>query len=265
MASVVILLLEGKGLEDERVPLVWEGMEDGGNGGRGGRSRGHGLVSVCEGEVKREDGLGLTARRSDSSSFSPVRGSLLSLMYLRMRRWTRQGPAEVHRGGTKNMTRSSSPSFKTHECFVDSCLYRIIILETPLSSTRPSVTAPLETTTRKASRSPIRSFLALSPAIPPTQPSFIVECIGDGKAFGVDSSDQAQSDKFSIKPAKLQTIFDSPASASAHPKAPSADDKKKVEKLKVWVTRESTVYLVRPCPPVRRGKTDHGGTMMHSS
>lgn len=71
---------------------------------------------------------------------------------------------------------------------------------------------------------------------------FTVQCIGE--AFGIDPSDQAQCDKLSIKPTKIQTIFDvflrtrdkvaspSHTSASAPPKAPSTEDKKKAEKLK---------------------------------
>ena len=75
-----------------------------------------------------------------------------------------------------------------------------------------------------------------------------VQCIGE--AFGVDPSDDAQRKQLSIKPAKLQTIFDvflktrdkvgSPStsttsaapSTSAPPKPPSAEDKKKAEKHK---------------------------------
>ncbi|KAH7883870.1 putative stress-induced protein STI1 [Phlebopus sp. FC_14] len=69
-----------------------------------------------------------------------------------------------------------------------------------------------------------------------------IQCIGE--AFGVDPSDEAQRQRLSIKPAKLQTIFDvflktrdkvgsspstSAQSPAAAPKPPSADDKKKAE------------------------------------
>ncbi|KAI9572690.1 cytoplasmic protein [Boletus coccyginus] len=72
-----------------------------------------------------------------------------------------------------------------------------------------------------------------------------IQCIGE--AFGVDPSDDAQRKQLSIKPAKLQTIFEvflktrdkvgspsstSPPSTSAPPKTPSAEDKKKAEKHK---------------------------------
>ena len=76
---------------------------------------------------------------------------------------------------------------------------------------------------------------------------FPVQCIGE--AFGIDPSDDARRKQLSIKPAKLQTIFEvflktrdkvgSPSSApsptpstSAPPKTPSVEDKKAAEKLK---------------------------------
>ncbi|KAN0100875.1 hypothetical protein V8E55_000859 [Tylopilus felleus] len=75
-----------------------------------------------------------------------------------------------------------------------------------------------------------------------------IQCIGE--AFGVDPSDDAQRKQLSIKPTKLQTIFDvflktknkvgsssstsatSAPSTSVPPKTPSGEDKKKAEKLK---------------------------------
>ncbi|KAH0838555.1 putative stress-induced protein STI1 [Lanmaoa asiatica] len=74
-----------------------------------------------------------------------------------------------------------------------------------------------------------------------------IQCIGE--AFGVDPSNDTQRKQLSIKPAKLQTIFEvflktrdkvgsppsaspSPPSTSAPPKTPSAEDKKKAEKHK---------------------------------
>ncbi|KAG8220064.1 putative stress-induced protein STI1 [Butyriboletus roseoflavus] len=75
-----------------------------------------------------------------------------------------------------------------------------------------------------------------------------IQCIGE--AFGVDPSNDTQRKQLSIKPAKLQTIFEvflktrdkvgSPSSASpshpsasAPPKIPSAEDKNKAEKHKL--------------------------------
>lgn len=92
LPGIVVLLSQSKGLQDEGVPFVLKGMEEGRDRGRGGGSWRCGLgvwssVSASEEGVKDEYGLALTERRSDSSSFSPVRGSVpLSLMYLRMRR-----------------------------------------------------------------------------------------------------------------------------------------------------------------------------------
>ncbi|KAG1754980.1 TPR-like protein [Suillus paluster] len=66
-----------------------------------------------------------------------------------------------------------------------------------------------------------------------------IQCIGE--AFGVDPSDDKQRERLSIKPAKLQTIFDvflktrskvGPSSAPTTPSAPSTEDKAKAEKLK---------------------------------
>jgi small glutamine-rich tetratricopeptide repeat-containing protein alpha len=75
---------------------------------------------------------------------------------------------------------------------------------------------------------------------------FVVQCIGE--AFGVDPSDQQQTEKLSIKPAGLQSIFDlflktrervatssqSSTSAAVPPtaKTPSAEDKATAEKHK---------------------------------
>lgn len=56
-------------------------------GGRGGAALGSRTRLAQAAGGGGEDGLALMARRSASSSFSPVRGSVpLSLMYLRMRR-----------------------------------------------------------------------------------------------------------------------------------------------------------------------------------
>lgn len=82
----------------------------------------------------------------------------------------------------------------------------------------------------------------------PSDSPLSVQCIGE--AFGIDPSDDTQRKQLSIKPAKLQTIFDvflktrdkvaSPAPASTtsapstspQPKTPSQEDKKKAEKHK---------------------------------
>ncbi|KAF8905462.1 hypothetical protein CPB84DRAFT_1771480 [Gymnopilus junonius] len=72
-----------------------------------------------------------------------------------------------------------------------------------------------------------------------------IQCIGE--AFGVDPSNQAQTQKLSVKPATLQSIFDvflktrdkvssgpqaSSASTSTQPTGPTADDKVQAEKFK---------------------------------
>jgi small glutamine-rich tetratricopeptide repeat-containing protein alpha len=71
----------------------------------------------------------------------------------------------------------------------------------------------------------------------------LVQCIGE--AFGVDPSDEEQSEKLAVKPATLQSIFDvfiktrdkvstgqPSAPSSTHPQGPSAEDKSKAEKFK---------------------------------
>lgn len=76
-----------------------------------------------------------------------------------------------------------------------------------------------------------------------TSPSSLVQCIGE--AFGVDPSDEQQTEKLSVKPATLQSIFDvfiktrdkvgagQPATpTSTHPQGPSAEEKSKAEKFK---------------------------------
>lgn len=69
-----------------------------------------------------------------------------------------------------------------------------------------------------------------------------VQCIGE--AFGVDPSDEEQSEKLSVKPATLQSIFDvfiktrdkvssgQPATSTQRTSGPSAEDKAKAEKFK---------------------------------
>lgn len=66
-----------------------------------------------------------------------------------------------------------------------------------------------------------------------------VQCIGE--AFGVDPSDKGQTERLSIKPATLESVFDlflrtkdKMASSSAPPKqaTPTAEDKTNAEKLK---------------------------------
>jgi len=66
-----------------------------------------------------------------------------------------------------------------------------------------------------------------------------IQCIGE--AFGVDSSDKDQSERLSIKPATLESVFnlflktrDKVASSSATPKSasPTVEDKGKADKLK---------------------------------
>ncbi|KAG2155484.1 TPR-like protein [Suillus clintonianus] len=74
-----------------------------------------------------------------------------------------------------------------------------------------------------------------------------IQCIGE--AFGVDPSDDKQRDRLSIKPAKLQTIFDVflktrdkvVSSPAPTPSAPSADTKAKAEKLKQTGNTHMTV------------------------
>lgn len=72
-----------------------------------------------------------------------------------------------------------------------------------------------------------------------TAVSSIVQCIGE--AFGVDPSDKGQSERLSIKPATLESVFDlflktrdKVASSSAPPKpaSPTAEDKANADKLK---------------------------------
>ena len=72
-----------------------------------------------------------------------------------------------------------------------------------------------------------------------TVASSLVQCIGE--AFGVDPSDKDQSERLSIKPASLESVFDlflktrdKVASSSAPPKpaGPTAEDKANAEKLK---------------------------------
>jgi small glutamine-rich tetratricopeptide repeat-containing protein alpha len=71
----------------------------------------------------------------------------------------------------------------------------------------------------------------------------VVQCIGE--AFGVDTSDEEQSEKLSVKPATLQSIFDvfiktrdqisaaqPSAPPSTHTQGPSAEDKSKAEAFK---------------------------------
>lgn len=43
LPGIVVLLFQREGLQDEGVPFVLKGMEEGGDGGRGWRSRGRGL------------------------------------------------------------------------------------------------------------------------------------------------------------------------------------------------------------------------------
>ena len=66
-----------------------------------------------------------------------------------------------------------------------------------------------------------------------------VQCIGE--AFGVDPSDKDQSERLSIKPASLESVFDlflktrdkvASSSASPKPAGPTAEDKANAEKLK---------------------------------
>ncbi|KAF8168229.1 hypothetical protein B0H34DRAFT_779630 [Crassisporium funariophilum] len=71
-----------------------------------------------------------------------------------------------------------------------------------------------------------------------------IQCIGE--AFGVDPADQVQSQKLSVKPATLQSIFDvfiktrdrvstphaSSSGSAEQPSAPSGDDKAQAEKFK---------------------------------
>jgi small glutamine-rich tetratricopeptide repeat-containing protein alpha len=77
-----------------------------------------------------------------------------------------------------------------------------------------------------------------------------IQCIGE--AFGVDPADEDQSEKLSVKPATLQSIFDvfirtrdkvatsQPAApSSSHPPDPSAGDKSKAEKYK----QEGNTYM----------------------
>lgn len=73
----------------------------------------------------------------------------------------------------------------------------------------------------------------------PTTVSSSVQCIGE--AFGVDPSDKEQSERLSIKPANLESVFDlflktrdKVASSSAPPRSavPTADDKANADKLK---------------------------------
>jgi small glutamine-rich tetratricopeptide repeat-containing protein alpha len=90
----------------------------------------------------------------------------------------------------------------------------------------------------------VRRFSSLIPYLSYRNP--LVQCIGE--AFGVDSSNQEQATRLSVRPATLQTIFDvfiktrdkiSPNAASASPTAstskpttPSAADKAQAEKHK---------------------------------
>ena len=65
-----------------------------------------------------------------------------------------------------------------------------------------------------------------------------VQCIGE--AFGVDASDEAESERLSIKPASLESVFDlflktrDKVASSTPPKSarPSAEDKANADKLK---------------------------------
>lgn len=82
----------------------------------------------------------------------------------------------------------------------------------------------------------------MSSALPIGNSAVSVQCIGE--AFGVDPSDEEQSEKLSVKPAALQSIFDvfiktRDKVSSGQPAAPtqragpnSAEDKAKAEKLK---------------------------------
>ena len=77
------------------------------------------------------------------------------------------------------------------------------------------------------------------PVVKLTAGSPTVQCIGE--AFGVDPSDKEQSERLSIKPATLESVFDlclktrdKVASSSSQPKpaGPTAEDKANAEKLK---------------------------------
>ena len=81
--------------------------------------------------------------------------------------------------------------------------------------------------------------LLSDPMVELTAVSSPVQCIGE--AFGVDPSDDVQSERLSIKPATLETVFDlflktrdKVASSSAPPKSttPTAEDKANADKLK---------------------------------
>ena len=81
--------------------------------------------------------------------------------------------------------------------------------------------------------------LLSDPMVELTAVSSPVQCIGE--AFGVDPSDDVQSERLSIKPATLETVFDlflktrdKVASSSASPKSttPTAEDKANADKLK---------------------------------
>ena len=81
--------------------------------------------------------------------------------------------------------------------------------------------------------------LLSDPMVELTTIPFLVQCIGE--AFGVDPSDNVQSERLSIKPATLETVFDlflktrdKVASSSAPPKPvnPTAEDKANADKLK---------------------------------
>jgi len=81
--------------------------------------------------------------------------------------------------------------------------------------------------------------LLSDPIVELTAVSSLVQCIGE--AFGVDPSDDVQSERLSIKPATLETVFDlflktrdKVASSSAPPKpaGPTVEDKANADKLK---------------------------------
>ncbi|KAF9650702.1 hypothetical protein BDM02DRAFT_3084193, partial [Thelephora ganbajun] len=66
-----------------------------------------------------------------------------------------------------------------------------------------------------------------------------IQCIGE--AFGVDPSDKDQSERLSIKPTALESVFDlflktrdkvASSSASPKPAGPTAEDKANADKLK---------------------------------
>lgn len=93
---------------------------------------------------------------------------------------------------------------------------------------------------RKASRLQVRcKFLLSCVMVKLTVVACSVQCIGE--AFGVNLSDKEQSERLSIKPATLESVFDlflktrdRVASSSAPPKpiGPTEEDKANADKLK---------------------------------